>query len=460
MAADLATARRLARLGSAEEALLNGRDRPIVLAPRRPGAAVAAAVAPGSADLGLMLPYSPLHHLLLGDAGGPLVMTSGNVSDEPIAHRDEDALERLAGIADLFLLHDRPIATRTDDSVVRPVGAGGGDRDAALARAGAGRDRPAGRGGAAAAGVRGGAQEHLLPGARPPRVGGPPHRRPGQLGDAAARSARGSPTSSASSPSSRRWWSTTCTRTTSPPRYALEREGVETVAVPHHHAHLAACLAEHGWRGLAVGAIYDGAGLGPDGTVWGGEILAGDLAGSRRAAHLRTVRLPGGDAAAREPWRMACAWLQEAAGADPEPPAALAGRVDRGDLGRRRAPGPLRALAGHQQRRPPLRRRRRDLRPARPRRLRGPGRDRARGRVRPGRARRVPHGGPRPAGGGARARRRTSPPGGPPAPSRRASTTASRRRPPRRWSRRPGPPARRSPSCRAASSRTGACWRA
>ena len=85
MAADLATARRLARLGSAEEALLDGRDRPIVLAPRRPGAAVAAAVAPGSADLGLMLPYSPLHHLLLGDAGGPLVMTSGNVSDEPIA---------------------------------------------------------------------------------------------------------------------------------------------------------------------------------------------------------------------------------------------------------------------------------------------------------------------------------------------------------------------------------------
>ncbi|HVH00124.1 MAG TPA: carbamoyltransferase HypF [Miltoncostaeaceae bacterium] len=327
MAADLATARRLARLGSAEEALLNGRDRPIVLASRRPGAAVAAAVAPGTADLGLMLPYSPLHHLLLGDAGGPLVMTSGNVSDEPIAHRDEDALERLAGIADLFLLHDRPIATRTDDSVVRPAG----PATAIVMRRSRGRvpgaidlpvaaERPLLACGAElkstfclARGRRAWVSHHI-----------------GDLGN----------------------WETLLSFREGvahferlfavepevvvhdlhpdylSTRYALEREGVETVAVPHHHAHLAACLAEHGWRGLAVGAIYDGAGLGPDGTVWGGEILAGDLAGSRRAAHLRTVRLPGGDAAAREPWRMACAWLQEAAGADPGPPAALAGRVD------------------------------------------------------------------------------------------------------------------------------------
>ena len=100
------------------------RARPIVLARRRPDARVAASVAPGPRELGVMLPYSPLHHLLLADAGTTLVMTSGNVSDEPIAYDDEDARERLAGIADLFLLHDRPIETRTDDSVVRMRGGG------------------------------------------------------------------------------------------------------------------------------------------------------------------------------------------------------------------------------------------------------------------------------------------------------------------------------------------------
>src|SRR5215207_10170694 len=105
----------------AEQELLEGRERPIVIARRRPGAAVAELVAPRSADLGVMLPYSPLHHLLVGEAGRTLVMTSANVSDEPIAYEDEDALDRLAGIADGFLLHDRPIHMRTDDSVVRSV---------------------------------------------------------------------------------------------------------------------------------------------------------------------------------------------------------------------------------------------------------------------------------------------------------------------------------------------------
>jgi hydrogenase maturation protein HypF len=111
-------------------------------------------------------------------------------------------------------------------------------------------------------------------------------------------------------------------------KYALEREGVELVGVQHHHAHLAACLAEHGVTDRAVGAIFDGTGYGTDGTVWGGEILVGDLGGFERAGHLVPVRMPGGGAAIREPWRMACAWLGEALGHEqPEVPPALAGRI-------------------------------------------------------------------------------------------------------------------------------------
>src|SRR5215467_6439460 len=121
MAADLAAARELCEVDGTGESLLASARRPVVLLPRRPGAAVAGAVAPGNRQLGIMLPYTPLHHLLLAEIGRPIVLTSGNVSDEPIAYTDEDALARLAGIADAFLTHDRAIHIRTDDSVVRPL---------------------------------------------------------------------------------------------------------------------------------------------------------------------------------------------------------------------------------------------------------------------------------------------------------------------------------------------------
>jgi hydrogenase maturation protein HypF len=326
MVRDLDGARRLVACSPADEELLSSRARPIVLMRRRDDAPVAASVAPGAPELGLMLPYSPLHHLLCADTGIPLVMTSGNVSDEPIAYRDDDARERLAGIADVFLVHDRPIETRTDDSVVRRVGG----RLTILRRS------------------RGHVPDSL------PLADAAPHMLAcgAELKSTFALAKGG-----------RAWvghhigdlknYETLRSFTTGvehferlfavdpevvahdlhpeylSSKYAEERAGVEQIAVQHHHAHLAACLAEHGEEGPALGAIYDGTGYGTDGTVWGGELLVGDCEGFERVGALVPVRMPGGEAAIRQPWRMACAWLAEACGAGP-PPARLARLVDHG----------------------------------------------------------------------------------------------------------------------------------
>jgi hydrogenase maturation protein HypF len=330
MAGDVAVARELVELGPEEEALLSSVERPIVLAPRRAGAAVAAAVAPRSAELGVMLPYSPLHHLLLADAGTTLVMTSGNVSDEPIAFRDDDAVERLAPIADALLLHDRPIQTRTDDSVVRVVRCGSGRAPMPLRRSrgyvprGLALPVPAARplvaygadlkstfcvakGDRAWVGHHIGDLEHY-PALRAFREGLQHFERLFAVEpEVAAHDLHPG------------YHST---------RSALERADVQLVAVQHHHAHLAACLAEHGLEGPAVGVIFDGTGFGTDATVWGGELLVGGLRDFARAGALWPVRMPGGARAIREPWRMACAWLQEAFG-EPRPlPRTLAGAVD------------------------------------------------------------------------------------------------------------------------------------
>jgi hydrogenase maturation protein HypF len=339
LAGSLAAARALVVLTPEDEALLAGVARPIVLAPRQAGrdrVRVASAVAPGLPELGVMLPSAPLHELLIGDVTRlgadpirPLVMTSGNVSDDPIAFTDEDALARLGAIADLFLLHDRGIETRTDDSVLRTVTLRGRRRAAMLRRS---------RGYVPAA------LALPIPASRPVLACGAEQKSTFCLAGG-----------------ERAWvghhigdlehYATLCAFrdgirhferlfALSPERiahdlhpgylstqYALERDAAEHVAIQHHHAHLAACLAEHGVCEPAVGAIYDGTGLGTDGTVWGGELLLGGLRNFDRAGHLWTVRLPGGAAAIRQPWRMAAAWLDEAFGEERPLPRRLRGAV-------------------------------------------------------------------------------------------------------------------------------------
>jgi hydrogenase maturation protein HypF len=328
MARDLDGARELVELSEQEAEFLFGRERPIVIARRRDGARVADAVAPRSRDLGVMLPYSPLHHLLLADVGEPLVMTSGNVSDEPIAYRDDDAPTRLAGIADNFLVHDRPIETRTDDSVLRAVEL----REPPLLIR---RSR----------GWVPGALRLPLEAPRPLLACGAELKSTfclakgrrawvsHHIGDLENYETLRSYTEGvehfkrlfAVEPEviahdlHPEYLST---------KYALERESLRLIGVQHHHAHLAACLAEHGRRGQAAGAIYDGTGYGPDGTIWGGELLVGGLDGFERAGHLWPVRLPGGAQAVREPWRMACAWLLESVGPS-ELPSTLAAEVSK-----------------------------------------------------------------------------------------------------------------------------------
>ena len=337
MVATAHEAGRLVHLGEPERAMLCGPERPIVLGPRLPDATVAPSVAPGARELGVMLPYSPLHHLLLSatlGGGATLVMTSGNSSEEPIAFRDEDALSRLASIADMLLVHNRPIQTRTDDSVVRVVGLDGAPRTMLLRRS---------RGYVPAAVPLPDAVESPILAcgaelkntfclAKGSRAWVSHH-----IGDLENYETLRSFTEGiehfkrlfAAEPEAvahdlhPEYMSS---------KYAMDCHDERLIGVQHHHAHLAACLAEHGEPGSAVGAIFDGTGYGTDGTLWGGELLLGDLEDFRRVGKLLPVRLPGGERAIREPWRMACAWLSRAQEdtereGSPGIPHALRGRV-------------------------------------------------------------------------------------------------------------------------------------
>jgi len=319
MVADVATARLLCDVDETAERLLASARRPIVVLPRRPAAdrIIAPPVAPGNRHLGLMLPYTPLHHLLLAAAAGPIVATSGNVSDEPIAFRDGDALDRLAGIADAFLLHDRAIHIRTDDSVVRSSG-----RRETVIRRSRGYvpeplrvrpwfGKPLLACGAElkntfclAKGEHAFVSHHIgdLENAETLRsfVDGIEHFK--RLFDIEPRLVAHDLHPD--------YLST---------KYAIDlADGdlpgrgladVELVGVQHHHAHIASCLVDNGADGPVIGVAFDGTGYGADGTIWGGEFLLADLVSFQRAGCLDPVPMPGGAAAIRQPWRMAAAYL-------------------------------------------------------------------------------------------------------------------------------------------------------
>lgn len=317
MVSDLAEATALGDLSAAEATALTSAARPVVLVRRRPDAPVAPSVAPGMANLGVMLPSTPLHHLLTAALDRPLVMTSGNRGGDPVAIDDDGAFTALGDIADLFLTHDRPIAERCDDSVRRVVA--GADHTIRRSRGYVPRavrlpfDVPAP---VLAVGghlknticVAAGASAHLS-------------AHVGDLDGAAARSAvRGAIDSTLRLVGVR---PTVIAHDLHPDygstrvaeAYAAEQGIAQRVPVQHHHAHVAACLAEHSAREPVIGVVFDGAGLGADGAVWGGEFLEVDGAHFTRHGHLAYVPLPGGDAAARRPWRSAVAHLA-AAGMD------------------------------------------------------------------------------------------------------------------------------------------------
>jgi hydrogenase maturation protein HypF len=320
MVPDLDTVRRLCQVSDAEAALLQSRRRPIVLLTRRSDCSVAPGVAPDYNTLGVMLPYTPLHHLLLHafaeaiEPGQPavLVMTSGNLSDEPIAYQDVEARERLAPIAEGMLAHNRDIHMRSDDSVMRITA--GSEQFFRRSRGFAPEPIPLsfdfpvpllacgghlkntfclGKGRQAFVSHHIGDLEKLetltsfrdgiehfqrLFDIYPEAVAYDLH--PEYLAT----------------------------------KYALDMDISQKIGVQHHHAHIASVLAEHGLRGPVIGVAADGTGYGTDGAIWGCEIMIADLIGFERLAHLSYVPLPGGEQAVRQPWRMAAIYLAQAYG--------------------------------------------------------------------------------------------------------------------------------------------------
>ena len=308
MCRDLAEARRICVVDAAAERLLLSPAHPIVLLPARPDNGIAPGVAPGVRTLGIMLPYTPLHELLLAACNGVLVMTSGNLSDEPIAGDDDEARQRLGHLVDHFLTHNRPIHIACDDSIARehaggtvvlrrargyvpapvelpwetpPIFACGGDLKSAFCLT---------KGRTALLSQHLGDLENAATLEHYHRIA--EHFRAFFDVQPVAVAHDLHPDYHAT-------------------RYALAQD-LPRIAVQHHHAHIAACMAEHHLDGPVIGVAFDGTGYGPDGTIWGGEFLIADYADYRRVARLSPFPLPGGEAAIRRPGRIALGLLPDA----------------------------------------------------------------------------------------------------------------------------------------------------
>jgi hydrogenase maturation protein HypF len=316
MAANAEAAARLVEVTPLARRMLEGRDSPIVLLPRLKNGAVAGQVAPGEGRLGVLLPYTPVHHLLFARYGRPLVMTSANLADEPTVHRDNDAVERLAGVADRILTHDRDIVTRTDDSVATVVGG----TPLVVRRSRGHVPRAVGLPGPAAR-VDPGETVVAAYGAHLKNacclvVGDQAYLGP-HVGDLETLESYRSMGESIEAMERFLGVTPGIVAHDRHPEYlsthlALERRNVRHYAIQHHHAHVASAMVENGLNGPVLGLSWDGGGIGDDGTVWGGELLRADFVGFRRIATFRAVRLPGGDLAAREIWRTALAVLDDA----------------------------------------------------------------------------------------------------------------------------------------------------
>jgi hydrogenase maturation protein HypF len=315
MVRDLRAAEEIAELREAERVLLTSIERPIVLARQRPGV-LASEVSGQTPLVGIFLPYTPVHHLLLHDAGTPLVMTSGNLSDEPMVTENAGAFAQLHEVADVFLIHDRDIVTRVDDSVVRVID--GAPTILRRARGYVPRAIETGNEFATPILACGAHLKNTFCIAAGGNAFLGPHigdlesvetLRAYEIAIERMQEFVGVAPNVLAHDMHPDYFST---------RYAQSRAGVQTIAVQHHHAHVVSAMAEHRLAGPVIGIAYDGTGYGTDGTAWGGEILIAGYADFERFATFRPMALPGGDQAIRQPWRVALALLDDAF--DGQPP--------------------------------------------------------------------------------------------------------------------------------------------
>ncbi len=303
-------------------ALLVSPQSPIVILPRRSEAGLAAAVAPGNPTIGAMLPSTPLHSLMTSLLQFPVIATSGNRSEEPLATDNQEALRRLAGIADLFLIHDRPIARPIDDSVMRLS-----DTGPVILRRARGyvpttlplAESVRGRGAVPPILAIGGHLKNTVGFCDGERVILSQH-----LGDLSTAEAIRGFRQAVRDLSLLLEKRPACIACDLHPEYYSSAFAAEMarewrlplLKVQHHHAHVASCMAEHGLTGRVLGVVWDGSGYGPDGTLWGGEFLLADYGVWERRAHLLPFRLPGGEHAVRDPRRAALSLLLRTFGDD------------------------------------------------------------------------------------------------------------------------------------------------